>query len=647
VVNAAGGVTPAPTSSFASLERTLERTVDTLVKGEPSAEAKALLIEARRLRSIVANWRSIPPPTDVYDEMLERVLALSTSAGAALYDPGPSSVRSELEPRRTAAREPSLYDDFEQTERTEIDPSSRRDLEPPSRRDLEPPSRRDLEPPSRRNFEPPRRDLEPPSRRNFEPPSYGDRGEAFSAAEVPAADDERTIQESPYYPPVHGPYERRASAGTTGRRAPEFDPSFLSEDDEATSPSGPGSVRSADFAPPRHGRPLMASNTGTRPAEPLRTGSGMSPRGRALGTRSGMPAFSSSHSLDDPPEYPAFDSPAYGDDAPSYPSYDLNAAARQQLASNAAARADAAAAAARSLAAPPQVQATLAPAPMPTRAPSPMPARVPSPMPVRVQSSPMLLRSAYPDAVPDDRPRSRFPSEGMGFEVEAALEETPIAPATSVTVHPAQIGEKIDPNIVLLSDAHSDRADAYRALRRKLASSGNPQVIAITSSDAAEGKTTCALNLALAMRETSHGRVLVIEANGRSPAIARLLGIATPECFYDQLASRREDPRKPWVAVEVMPKLHLMTVDPSIKRAPQLEPLSFAHGMARLKLAGYEYILLDTPPVLGTFEVNLIADNVTGVLFTAITMKSKRSHLRKAIEQIMPATVLGVMVLDS
>ncbi|MEO5727818.1 MAG: P-loop NTPase, partial [Byssovorax sp.] len=277
----------------------------------------------------------------------------------------------------------------------------------------------------------------------------------------------------------------------------------------------------------------------------------------------------------------------------------------------------------------------------------PAPARVPSPMPARVQSSPALMRSGYPEAIPDDRPRSRFPSDTMGMENEAAPEEAPVAPATSVTVHPVQISEKVDPNIVLLSDAHSDRADAYRALRRKLASSGNPQVIAVTSADAGEGKTTCALNLALAMRETSHGKVLLIEANGYSPAIAKLLGFETPECFYDQLASRREDPRKPWVAVEVMPKLHIMAVDPTIKRAPQLEPLAFGHGMARLKLAGYEYILLDTPSVLGTFEVNLIADNVAGVLFTAITMKSKRSHLRKAIEQITPAPVLGVLVLDS
>ncbi len=109
--------------------------------------------------------------------MLERVLHLSTSAGAALYDPGPSSVRSELEPRRTAAREPLLYDDFEQTERTEVEPSSRRDFEQTERHDFEPPSRRDFE-------QTERRDVEPPSRR--------DRYDAFPAAEVRAGDDERT-----------------------------------------------------------------------------------------------------------------------------------------------------------------------------------------------------------------------------------------------------------------------------------------------------------------------------------------------------------------------------------------------------------------------------------------------------------------------
>ncbi len=590
MVRAAGSGNPAPTSSFASLERTLERTVETLMKGEPSSETKALLIEARRLRSVVANWRSIPPPSDVYDEMLDRVLHLSAASGASLYEPSPDSLRTEFDPMLRADHEPILYDDFERTERMDVEPAPIAALDVRSRRS----------------------------------------GVIY--------DEAPTMPQRQSYPQAHT--APRAASGGTGRRAPEPDPVISVDDGEASISNDP--ARRYDLEPPRHARPLTASSTGMRPAEPLRTNAGISPRGRALGTRSGLPAYAAPRApvMDDPPSYPSFDSPAEydDDDAPSYPSHELEPT-RQVPVDGIRAR--------HSAPPPPAKTSSSYPARAPSHPQStPPPPRTPSYPPARVSSNPPPMRSGFPPPITGDRLRSHAPSE-MVIEGGGALDDEPVAPPTSVNVTAVQLGEKIDPHIVLLSDAYSDRADAYRALRRKLASSGNPQVIAITSPDAGEGKTTCALNLALAMRETSRGKVLLIEANGRSPSIARLLGFETPECFCDQLTQRKEDPRRSWVAVEPMPKLHIMAVDPTIKRAPQLDPIAFANGMERLKRAGYEYILIDTPPVLGTFEVNMIADNVDGVLFTAITMKSKRSHLRKAMEQIMPAPVLGVMVLDS
>ncbi len=586
---------PAPTSSFASLERTLERTVETLMKGEPSSETKALLIEARRLRSVVANWRSIPPPSDVYDEMLDRVLHLSTAAGASLYEPSPESLRTEFDPVLRTDYEPGLYDDVERTERTELDPMP-----------------------------------------------IG----AIARRAEPMRDDAPTMPQRHYYPQVPAaPAALYATAGVTGKRAPEPDPAISVDDDEVSYSPDPNARYDTEIEPPRQGRPLTSS-TGMRPAEPLRSSAGIAPRGRALGTRSGMPAYAVPRGpeMDEPPSYPAFDSPAAyaDDDAPSYPSYELEPTRPVAVEGIRA----------RYSAPPPAPAASSYPSarspshPPPRMQSTPPPARPPSYPPARASSHPSARRSGYPAPITGDRPRSLPPLE-MVMDGSGPVDDAPIAPPTSITVTQVQLGEKIEPHIVMLSDAYSDRADAYRALRRKLASSGNPQVIAITSPSAGEGKTTCAINLALAMRETSRGKVLLIEANGRSPSIARILGFEAPECFCEQLIQRREDPRQPWSAAEVMPKLHIMACDPSRKRAPQLDPIAFGNGMERLKRAGYEYILIDTPPVLGTFEVNMIADNVDGVLFTAITMKSKRSQIRKAMEQIMPAPVLGVMVLDS
>ena len=121
----------------------------------------------------------------------------------------------------------------------------------------------------------------------------------------------------------------------------------------------------------------------------------------------------------------------------------------------------------------------------------------------------------------------------------------------------------------------------------------------------------------------------------------------TPACFIAQLARHVDDPRAPWVVAEPLPKLHVMAMDPDIKHDPLLDPVSFAAGMDRLKQAGYEYIIVDSPPVIGGVDCNVIADAVDAMILTALPLKSMRREMRKAVEQLEPAPILGVVVLDA
>ncbi len=217
-----------------------------------------------------------------------------------------------------------------------------------------------------------------------------------------------------------------------------------------------------------------------------------------------------------------------------------------------------------------------------------------------------------------------------------------------IEVVPVTLGENRDPNFVLLSDTYSPRADVYRALRRKLAAlPTRPRCIALTSPEPGEGKTTAAVNLALAMREGARGKVLLVEANVRSPALAKALGFEVPSCFGEQIQRHHEDPELGWVVAEPLPGLQILAVDPRIEHPPLLDALAFSAAMDQLKRAGYQAILVDTPSVLGGVDVNMVADAVDGVVLTAIKMKSKKKSLRKAIEQLAPATILGVVVIDS
>jgi len=263
----------------------------------------------------------------------------------------------------------------------------------------------------------------------------------------------------------------------------------------------------------------------------------------------------------------------------------------------------------------------------------------------------VLFRSPAPEPVrapaPAPEPEPPSPPPPPARVVESIVEHDELgAPRTLVTVEAVSLPDPVNPALLFLTEPYSPRADAYRALRRKLVSSGNPRVIGITSAHPGEGKTTFALNLALTLRESARGRVLLVEANHRAPSFHKLLGFLPSRCFLDQLDAHLDDPRAPWVAAEPMPKLHVMAIDPRIKHPPLLDPVAFGTGMDRLKQAGYEYILVDAPPVLGSVDCNVISDSVEGMIFSALAMKSKRKEMRRAVEQLEPAPILGAVVLD-
>jgi Mrp family chromosome partitioning ATPase len=68
-------------------ERQLDVIVERLSPMADNPAARALLIEARRLRSVIDNWRSVPPAAHLREELLARVMHLS----AAVSDLMPAS----------------------------------------------------------------------------------------------------------------------------------------------------------------------------------------------------------------------------------------------------------------------------------------------------------------------------------------------------------------------------------------------------------------------------------------------------------------------------------------------------------------------------------------------------------------------------
>ncbi|HSN29914.1 MAG TPA: hypothetical protein VLT45_26685 [Kofleriaceae bacterium] len=220
-------------------------------------------------------------------------------------------------------------------------------------------------------------------------------------------------------------------------------------------------------------------------------------------------------------------------------------------------------------------------------------------------------------------------------------------PEIGLTQHALPQEDVLDHRLVLASDPDSERAAAFRVLRHHLLELGRPQVVIVSSPQHGDGKTTVAMNLALALAECGRAKVLLAETHVRRPQLATAFRLVPPWCFAEQLAAHRHQPMLPWSLVEI-PQLwlHVAAVSPKIDKSQLLDAPAFAIAMERLRTGGYEHIVIDAPPVLGSADVNLMADAADAVVLAVHARRSTTRDLRKAIEQIGASKVVGTVLVE-
>tara|TARA_R110002096_G_scaffold436100_1_gene667677 strand:- start:42442 stop:43542 length:1101 start_codon:yes stop_codon:yes gene_type:complete len=221
-------------------------------------------------------------------------------------------------------------------------------------------------------------------------------------------------------------------------------------------------------------------------------------------------------------------------------------------------------------------------------------------------------------------------------------------PEIELVQHEVPRDTPYDSRLVLLADPDSEQAAAFRILRHHVLGAGHPQVIAVSGPHDGCGKTTTAINLAMALAECGRAQVLLIDANLRNPKIASSMRFVPPWCFASQLEKHRDEPFAPWSFVEIAQAgLHVAAIDPRGENRARLDAPAFAIALERLRLGPYEHIVIDCPSVLGNADVNLIQDATDGVLLAARTKHVTARDVRNAVDQLTPTKILGTTLFES
>jgi len=174
----------------------------------------------------------------------------------------------------------------------------------------------------------------------------------------------------------------------------------------------------------------------------------------------------------------------------------------------------------------------------------------------------------------------------------------------------------------LLNTARAIRGEAGDRARMILVSSASPN----------DGKTFCAINLALSLAAERDMEVLLVDADVAKPDVLKQLGVAERPGLLDALAlpgSRIED----YVVATDVPQLSLL---PAGARSNQDTEL-IASDRARELLADLiaanprRLIVFDSPPVLAASPAATLAHQVGQVMMVVRADKTSENDLRDAV----------------
>ncbi len=173
-------------------------------------------------------------------------------------------------------------------------------------------------------------------------------------------------------------------------------------------------------------------------------------------------------------------------------------------------------------------------------------------------------------------------------------------------------------SVVMLSGGKSSRIqqarESFRRLRSSvqfLGASRDASTYVITSARPAEGKSTVAVNLAVAMAQGG-SKVCLVNADLRRPTIEPLLGISN----VNGLATWLEDPTVTdiMVAVESVPNLVVVPAGPLPASPGELLSTSSMTSLFELLSSQFEVIIVDAPPILSAADASVIAPSTDGTL---------------------------------
>jgi capsular exopolysaccharide synthesis family protein len=205
---------------------------------------------------------------------------------------------------------------------------------------------------------------------------------------------------------------------------------------------------------------------------------------------------------------------------------------------------------------------------------------------------------------------------------------------------------RLHSTLVTYYEARSRAAEAFRAIRTALSFlvfQHKYKTLQVTSPGPGDGKSTIVGNLAISFAHAGK-KVLVIEADLRRPTVHELFGVDPTRGTTNVLDGSME----PQDVIQETDAHNLWVIPCGYLPENPAELLSHSRFREMLEVLApkYDFILIDSPPLLAVSDAAILTHCVDGVLLALRLDKKSRNSAQRAREMLAMyhANVLGVVV---
>ena len=241
-----------------------------------------------------------------------------------------------------------------------------------------------------------------------------------------------------------------------------------------------------------------------------------------------------------------------------------------------------------------------------------------------------------------------------GSEASVARTSEPTLQPVATQYQPINLAKLKKLGMLTPDDERSQIAEEFRLIKRPLVTNAfaqgagqikNGNLIMVTSSLPGEGKTFCAINLALSIAMEMGRTVLLVDADVARPRVLEIMGIEAERGLLDVLRDHKAQLSDVLIRTNI-DNLTVLPAGQTYRRATELLASNAMNKLIEDIANRYpdRIIIFDSPPLLSTSEASVLATHMGQIVMVVEAERTPQDALKEALAQIESCEIIGMVL---